>query len=38
LVLNYEMSEINGGVRGGINGPSVIGAPPIMHYGTEEQN
>ncbi|KAL6229053.1 hypothetical protein BDW75DRAFT_250194 [Aspergillus navahoensis] len=37
LVLNYEMGEIQGGVRGAVTGSSVIGAPPIVHYGTEEQ-
>lgn len=37
LVMDYELGEICSGVRGAITGSSVIGAPPIVHYGTEEQ-
>ena len=32
-----ELSRVNGGVMTSIAGASVIGAPPIIHYGTEEQ-
>ncbi|BDD54657.1 hypothetical protein MAP00_000258 [Monascus purpureus] len=37
IVLNYELAKIHGGVGGALGGSSVIGAPPIIHFGTEEQ-
>ncbi|KAJ5239859.1 hypothetical protein N7468_004478 [Penicillium chermesinum] len=37
IVLSYEMARTHGGVSGGLGGSSVIGAPPIVHFGTEEQ-
>ena len=37
LVLTDETSRIDGGVTSSLGGGSVIGVPPIIHYGTEEQ-
>lgn len=37
IVLNYELAKIHGGVGGALGGSSVIGAPPIIHFGAEEQ-
>src|SRR5215469_876299 len=37
LIKVDEMSRVNGGVITSIAGASAIGAPPIIHYGTEEQ-
>ena len=37
LVLTDESSRIEGGVGTALGGGSVIGVPPIVHHGTEEQ-
>ncbi|KAF9886357.1 hypothetical protein FE257_011502 [Aspergillus nanangensis] len=37
LILHYEMGEVCSGVKSAIGGASIIGAPPIIHYGTEQQ-
>ncbi|KAF1935851.1 acyl-CoA dehydrogenase NM domain-like protein [Clathrospora elynae] len=37
LVLTDESSRIEGGVGIALGGGSVIGAPPVVHHGTEEQ-
>ncbi|RMZ68222.1 acyl- dehydrogenase [Pyrenophora seminiperda CCB06] len=37
LILTDETSRIEGGVGVALGGASVIGAPPIIHHGTEEQ-
>jgi alkylation response protein AidB-like acyl-CoA dehydrogenase len=37
LVSTDEMSRIEGGVVSCLEGASVIGAPPVLHHGTEEQ-
>ncbi|KEZ40903.1 Uncharacterized protein SAPIO_CDS7903 [Scedosporium apiospermum] len=37
LVATDEMSRIEGGVAIALAGASVIGAPPVINYGTEEQ-
>jgi len=38
LIQVDEISRVNGGAMTSIAGASVVGAPPIIHYGTEEQN
>ncbi|KAL4939242.1 hypothetical protein BDV06DRAFT_214462 [Aspergillus oleicola] len=37
IVLHFEMAKIHAGVCVGLSGSSAIGAPPIVHFGTEEQ-
>ena len=37
LVMTDEGSRIEGGVGTALGGGSVIGVPPVMHHGTEEQ-
>ncbi|KAF2718387.1 acyl-CoA dehydrogenase-like protein [Polychaeton citri CBS 116435] len=37
LVQTDETSRLEGGVMVSLGGASVIGVPPIIHYGTEEQ-
>ena len=37
LVATDESSRIEGGIGTTLSGGSVIGAPPIVHHGTEEQ-
>lgn len=37
LVSTDETSRVEGGVTTGLGGASVIGIPPVIHYGTEEQ-
>ena len=37
LVSTDEGSRVNGGVMTSFSGASVIGAPPILHHGNEEQ-
>lgn len=37
MIMTDEMSRIEGGVVTSLEGASVIGVPPIVHYGTEEQ-
>lgn len=37
MVLTDETSRIEGGVTISLGGASVIGVPPIVHHGTEEQ-
>lgn len=37
LVMTDESSRVEGGVGVAMAGGSVIGVPPIVHYGTEEQ-
>jgi alkylation response protein AidB-like acyl-CoA dehydrogenase len=37
LISTDESSRIEGGVGTALGGGSVIGAPPIIHHGTEEQ-
>lgn len=37
MVMTDESSRIEGGVTTAMSGGSVIGVPPIVHYGTEEQ-
>lgn len=37
LIITDEMARIEGGVNVGLAGASVIGIPPIVHHGTEEQ-
>ncbi|OGE54957.1 hypothetical protein PENARI_c005G07621 [Penicillium arizonense] len=37
IVLKAEMAKIYGGVPTGLSGSSAIGAPPIVHFGTETQ-
>jgi len=37
LIMTDENSRIEGGVGVALGGGSVIGAPPIVHHGTEEQ-
>ncbi len=31
------MSRVCGGVMGAVGGSSIIGSPPVVHFGTEEQ-
>jgi alkylation response protein AidB-like acyl-CoA dehydrogenase len=37
LVSTDETSRVEGGVTSSLGGASVIGAPPLLHHGTEEQ-
>jgi alkylation response protein AidB-like acyl-CoA dehydrogenase len=37
LLASDQMARIDGGVSSSLAGASVIGAPPIIHHGTEEQ-
>ncbi|EMD92456.1 hypothetical protein COCC4DRAFT_189651 [Bipolaris maydis ATCC 48331] len=37
LIMNDEASRIEGGVATALAGASVIGVPPVVHFGTEEQ-
>lgn len=38
LILHYEISRVGSfGVGAGLGGGSVIGAPPVIHHGTEQQ-
>lgn len=37
LVSTDETSRVEGGVTSCLGGASVIGAPPVLHHGTEEQ-
>jgi len=37
LISTDETSRVEGGVTTGLGGASVIGIPPVIHYGTEEQ-
>jgi alkylation response protein AidB-like acyl-CoA dehydrogenase len=37
LVSTDETSRVEGGVTVGLGGASVIGIPPVIHHGTEEQ-
>jgi len=37
LIMTDETSRIEGGVGVALGGASVIGAPPVVHHGTEEQ-
>ncbi|KAJ4293399.1 hypothetical protein N0V90_008682 [Kalmusia sp. IMI 367209] len=37
MIMTDETSRIEGGVSTGMAGGSVIGVPPIVHHGTEEQ-
>ncbi|KAF9884972.1 hypothetical protein FE257_000882 [Aspergillus nanangensis] len=37
VILSFEMAKTHGGVNGGLGGSSVIGAPPIVNFGTDEQ-
>lgn len=37
LIMTDETSRIEGGVTIALGGGSIIGAPPIVHHGTEEQ-
>lgn len=37
MIMTDETSRIEGGVTSSLGGGSVIGVPPIVHYGTEEQ-
>ncbi|KIW78140.1 hypothetical protein Z517_07973 [Fonsecaea pedrosoi CBS 271.37] len=37
LILHDETSRVHGGAMGGLAGTSVIGLPPIIKYGTQEQ-
>ncbi|KAF4121491.1 Acyl-CoA dehydrogenase related to the alkylation response protein AidB [Geosmithia morbida] len=37
LIMTDEMSRVEGGVGIALGGASAIGAPPIVHYGTEQQ-
>jgi alkylation response protein AidB-like acyl-CoA dehydrogenase len=37
IVLHFELAKIHAGVCVGLSGSSAIGAPPIVHFGTEQQ-
>lgn len=37
MIITDEGSRIEGGVGQSLSGGSVIGAPPVVHHGTEEQ-
>ncbi|KAL2823612.1 acyl-CoA dehydrogenase/oxidase [Aspergillus cavernicola] len=37
IVLHFELAKTHAGVCVGLSGSSAIGAPPIVHFGTEEQ-
>lgn len=37
LIMTDETSRVEGGVTTSLGGGSVIGIPPVIHYGTEEQ-
>jgi alkylation response protein AidB-like acyl-CoA dehydrogenase len=37
LIMTDETSRVEGGVMGSLGGASVIGAPPVINHGTEEQ-
>ena len=37
LIMNDEASRVEGGVATALAGASVIGVPPVVHFGTEEQ-